>query len=799
MSGEMLWWLNLLVGVGIFTLLAVSLNLINGYAGMFHLGHHGFWALGAYAAAWIVLRYEGALPGPLLYALSLLLSMAVAAVGGLVIGIPCLRLRGDYLAIATLGFGEIIRIAIQNTPESFLGGSLGLFVPRVLMRVTRETKDDFRLLTFAIVALLVALSILLIARFIRSAQGRRLLAVAQDETAAGLLGIDPTHSKVTAFVFGAAIAGLAGGLFAHYEGKITPLDFNFMEMVKMFLIVVLGGMGSLSGCVVGALLVVGTERLLSRAPGFLSEWWQVEFPLLLALLIIYRPPGDLRAARADRPPPEEGARMSEPLFRTEGLTKRYGGLTAVCGVCIELHAGELVGLIGPNGAGKTTCFNLITGADTPTEGCIRLQGKEVRCTREFEMARRGVARTFQNIRLWKEMTVLDNVRTVCKVGARYGALAALLRLPRYRRIEAEVTAKSMSLLERMGLSGVGGERAADLPYGDQRKLEIARALATDPKILLLDEPAAGMNPSEKIDLMHTVREIRGEFDLTVLLIEHDMKFVMGICERIYRPRPRRGDRPRHAGRDPAASRGHRRLPRGGGVMLRLEGIDVFYGSVQALHALTLEVREGEIVTLIGANGAGKSTTLRTISGLLRPARGALRFGERDLARLPSHEVVAAGISHVPEGRRIFTGLTVRENLDMGAYLVRDAATAAHRLERVFSLFPRLKERMNQSGGTLSGGEQQMLAIGRALMSGPRLLLLDEPSLGIAPILVQEIFEEIRRINREDGTTILLVEQNANMALKLAHRGYVLETGRIVLEDEAEALLVNPQVREAYLG
>ena len=234
-------------------------------------------------------------------------------------------------------------------------------------------------------------------------------------------------------------------------------------------------------------------------------------------------------------------------------------------------------------------------------------------------------------------------------------------------------------------------------------------------------------------------------------------------------------------------------------MLRVEGIDVFYGRVQALHGMSLRVEPGEIVTLIGSNGAGKSTTLRTISGLLRPRAGEITFDGEDLATRASHEIVALGISHVPEGRRIFTGLTVAENLDMGAYLVRDRDEAMRRRERVFSLFPRLKERMNQPGGTLSGGEQQMLAIGRAMMIRPKVMLLDEPSLGIAPILVKEIFEEVRRINEEDGTTILLVEQNANMALKLAHRGYVIESGRIVIEDDAKKLLDDPQVREAYLG
>lgn len=302
MRGELLFWLNLLVSVGIYTLLAVSLNLINGYAGMFNLGHQGFWALGAYAAAWLTLAY-GSLPGPLLYVLSLLFAMVVAALGGLTIGIPCLRLRGDYLAIATLGFGEIVRIAVQNSPQSFLGGSLGIEVPRILMEVTARTLVGFRLLTLAIVVIACAATILAFRNFLHSMPGRRLLAVAQDETAAGLLGINPTRSKVLAFVMGSAVAGLAGGIYAHFMGGLNPVNFGFMEMVKIFLIIVLGGMGSLSGCVVGAFLVVGVEWGLTRVPDFhlrilwiemdisVRNWWQVLFPLILAIMIIFRPQG----------------------------------------------------------------------------------------------------------------------------------------------------------------------------------------------------------------------------------------------------------------------------------------------------------------------------------------------------------------------------------------------------------------------------------------------------------------------------------------------------------------------------
>jgi branched-chain amino acid transport system ATP-binding protein len=232
-------------------------------------------------------------------------------------------------------------------------------------------------------------------------------------------------------------------------------------------------------------------------------------------------------------------------------------------------------------------------------------------------------------------------------------------------------------------------------------------------------------------------------------------------------------------------------------MLRLDGLDVYYGEIHALRGVALEVREREIVALLGNNGAGKSTTLKTVSGLLRPRRGTISFENDLLSGVAAHDIVARGIAHVPEGRRIFNRLTVRENLTMGAYLRSDGGVAGD-LDRVFDLFPRLKERIGQVAGTLSGGEQQMLAIGRALMANPRLLLLDEPSMGLAPVLVEQIFATIDSINRQ-GTTILLVEQNAAMALSIAHRGYVLETGAIVLTGSAAELAGNADVRRAYLG
>ncbi len=234
-------------------------------------------------------------------------------------------------------------------------------------------------------------------------------------------------------------------------------------------------------------------------------------------------------------------------------------------------------------------------------------------------------------------------------------------------------------------------------------------------------------------------------------------------------------------------------------MLSLVDIHSYYGNIQALKGVSLEVKEGEIITLIGANGAGKTTTLMSISGIVPPRNGDVRFMDESIARMNPDKIVSMGISQVPEGRRIFPYLTVLENLDMGAFLRNDKNSIKSDLDYVFDLFPILAERRNQAGGTLSGGEQQMLAISRALMARPRLLLLDEPSLGLAPLIVKQIFEIIKKINNENNTTIFLVEQNANLALKVAHRGYVMENGRITLSDAAASLLANEDVKKAYLG
>ena len=453
--------------------------------------------------------------------------------------------------------------------------------------------------------------------------------------------------------------------------------------------------------------------------------------------------------------------MSEKkrLLDLQDVSIVFGGLRAVSNFSMHIDDGELVGLIGPNGAGKTTAFNMITGVYLPTEGQIYFDGKLVNGKKSYQVTQMGMARTFQNIRLFSELSVLDNVKIAYNMHINYSLPHAILRVKKYFDEENNVTEEAMKLLSLFHLEKHAHDLAKNLPYGAQRRLEIARALATKPKLLLLDEPAAGMNPQETKELMEMIRWLRDNFKISILLIEHDMSLVM---------------------------------------MLTVDNINVYYGAIHAIKGISLSVAKGGITTLIGSNGAGKSTTLHTISGLLKPKTGKIMFEDNDITGKAAHKIVGMGLSQVPEGRHVFANMTVMENLELGAYLRKDKEEINKDLTDVFTKFPRLLERKDQISGTLSGGEQQMLAMGRALMSRPKLILLDEPSMGLAPLLVQEIFNIIKEIN-DSGTTVLLVEQNARMALSIADKAYVLETGKITLEGTGKELLTSEAVQKAYLG
>ncbi|MGN6366679.1 MAG: branched-chain amino acid ABC transporter ATP-binding protein/permease [Phycisphaerae bacterium] len=590
---------QLLLDIGIAIILAVSLNLILGIAGQFSLGHAGFAAAGAYTAAIVsgycfppVLRYFTAAPYHfstattfhLLMILGIVAGALVAAVLGLVVGLPTLRLRGDYLAIATLGFGEILAVFFQNfswNGNMVFGGSTGLSlssmrnewisnqpdpdVPLVQSVQDYLDRPDYAVGCFAVFA--VALLTIYIVHNIKYAtSGRALLAIREDTIASESVGVSSTRYKVAAFVIGAALAGLAGGLIAHHKSLVNPESFRFMRSIELVAMVILGGQGSITGSVLAAIaLTLLPEVLRSYVPesimsaNTIEKWRMVIYSLCIILAMLFRPQGifgryeisDLfrwvfrvgkkrapRSASAGEPAArwagatrgEEAA--GEPLLQVSHVTMQFGGLKAVDDFSLTLMPGELVGLIGPNGAGKTTAFNVMTGVYRPTKGQITIAGRPTRRLKPHSISKLGVARTFQNIRLFANLSVLDNVQIAQHAHHRQGIPSAIVRRPAFYREEAESRENALGFLRLFDLEHLAEERANSLSYGDQRRLEIARALATRPKILCLDEPAAGMNPTEKRELMAMIRRIREEFSLTILLIEHDMKVIMGTCERI---------------------------------------------------------------------------------------------------------------------------------------------------------------------------------------------------------------------------------------------------------------------------
>ena len=520
------------------------------------------------------------------------------------------------------------------------------------------------------------------------------------------------------------------------------------------------------------------------------------------------------------------------LLRLDDVRRHFGGVHAVDGVSLDVEQGSIQGLIGPNGAGKTTLVNVLTGYVRFQAGRAWLQSDQLSGLSAHRIARLGIARTFQNIRLVKDLTAIENVLIGMHARSRDDTLAQLATLPFFRNAAQGRVKDAHLLLESVGLpSSVGARHAGTLPYGDQRRLEIARALALKPRLLILDEPAAGMNPSEKQGMRELIERLNAD-GLTILLIDHDMRLVMGVCKRVavlnFGKKIADGT-PEEVSTDSTVIKaylgtgGEREVtsaPGASGVaedrdveavaatrkavrepeqpILDVEGLTVSYGAIVAVRGVSFRVGQGEVVALIGANGAGKSTILNTLSGLIRPESGTAVFDGLDLTNAKASAIVKRGLVQVPEGREILARQTVLENLELATWARRDGAATRGRIDAVLKRFPILGERRNLSAGALSGGEQQMLAIARGLLARPRLLLLDEPSLGLAPQMVDEVFRAIEEIHKE-GTTILLVEQNALRALAIADRAYVIETGRILLSGSGDELLHNPAVRRAYLG
>ncbi len=662
----------------------------------------------------------------------------------------------------TGGFG-----GIADIPRPRLGG-LELTLPRY----------------YYVVGLAVLASLTLARNLARSPWGRALVGVRDSELAAESLGLSPYLVRTVAFTLGAAFAAVGGCLYAFLAGFVSPDSFTLQTSILFLLIVLFGGLGRVAGPVVGSVVLIVLPEVLQR----IADYRLVMYGALLLGSIYFLPGGVV------------------------GALARRGRATADAGESLEWRMAAVHGLIGPNGAGKTTLLNILSGFYRPSAGAVDFRRRSLARLPPHRIARAGIGRTFQTTHLFETLSVLDNVRIGLR-GGRPGSLAAaLLGLPGVRAGERRLAAEARGLLDFVGYRGDPHELARNLPFGHRRLVEIARALARRPAVLLLDEPAAGLSQEEIAALADLIARVRAT-GTAVLLVGHHMDLVMGVSDRVTvlnYGRTIASGPPAAVQQDPAVVEAYLGAPRGraaaldragardtGEALLEVADLVTAYDRMEVLHGLSFEVRRGEIAVIIGANGAGKSTTLKTIAGLARASRGRVAFEGRDLAGRPAHWIARHGIALVPEGRLIFPDQSVLDNLRLGAYSRRDAGVAED-VERQLDRFPILRERRRLPAGTLSGGEQQMLAIARALMARPRLLLLDEPSLGLAPRLAAEVFAALARL-RDDGLTLLVVEQLAEAALEIADRGYVLERGRIVLAGRAGEIARDARVARAYLG
>ncbi|MEW6472444.1 MAG: ATP-binding cassette domain-containing protein [Actinomycetota bacterium] len=502
------------------------------------------------------------------------------------------------------------------------------------------------------------------------------------------------------------------------------------------------------------------------------------------------------------------------MLEVDGVCVNFGGIRALHDVSLIVSELEIVGIIGPNGAGKTTLFDVVSGFRRPHEGRVRFRGVDVTDLPAHERAAAGMARAFQNVGLIRGATVRTNLLAAEHLGARYSATAGILGLPATWGEERRLSQRAQTLAEILGISGLLDREVDGLPYGMLKHVELAAVLATDPDLVLLDEPTSGMGPAETAAFAATLLELRRTFQLTILMIEHHVPFVSAVCDHVYClnfGETLAAGKPEEVRTHPDVVRAYLgeespswllgaetdREP-----LVVVENLQVSYGTghhrrAPVLRNLSFEILDGERLVLLGVNGAGKTTTVSTLAGLLHPEQGSIIFDGQDITDLPAAERVALGITLVPEGRQVFPGLSVDHNLRLGAWMHRhEPGAVAKGRERVMHVFPQLASRGGQLAGTLSGGEQQMLAIGRALMARPRLLLIDEASLGLSPAITQAVFTMIDQINAQ-GVTVVLVEQGT-AALGHADRAMILERGQIVHQGTGVET-DHASLRERYLG
>ena len=811
--------LNTGIMVVALAIAAMGLNLCVGYTGLVSFGHGTWFGIGAYAAGLIQLNwFRGEIWLPLL------LSMGMVAALSAIVGIIILRRRGVYfslltLALAALTYTTAFRWSNVTGGEDGLGG------------LKRGSIGPFSLdsaLNYYIVVSVIGLGALyVLLRIARSPFGHVLVAIRENQLRATFQGYPVERYKLGVFAISAVVTGLAGGLIGFQNYLVSAEAVSVPFSGELLAIVVIGGMRSMLGPALGALFFILFRELLS----IWTPNWLLWFGLIFIAFVMYSPGGLVgiwgTLSRRWWPAPEESAAMSRrkiyeglPLpgflmpeglkgtvLEVQGISKNFGGIRAVSNAGLHINAGEIHALIGPNGAGKTSLFNLISGLFPPDGGTIRLNGHDIQGVPSNQICHRGLARSFQITNLFRELTIYENLRL--SLQARRD-----MRFNIWRDINSypEVHAETAELIKFLGLEGIEEIQGGELSYGGQRLVDLGIALGSKPQVLLLDEPLAGLAAAERERVSNLIKSVAA--NIPVLIVEHDIDRVLGFSQQV--TVMNQGEVLMTG--SPDAVRADRRVQEiytGTGIpeiahqrsdearaeaaqILRFEGVNTFYGKSHILHDATLDVREGEIVALLGRNGAGKSTLLKTLAGLVPLASGEIDYEGRNIAGMPAPDIARMGIGYVPQGRGLFAGMTVRENLSLGRLARKTDGSngVVWNEERVLEYFPRLRERMDIAADYLSGGEQQMVAVARAMSGNVKLLLLDEPFEGLAPTVILELFKVFDLLRRH--TSIVIVEHNLDLVLALADRVFALERGAVFHQGPAAPLLTDLEYRKKIL-
>ncbi len=662
-------------------------------------------------------------------------------------------------------------------------------------------------------------------RLVRSPFGHVLVAIRENQLRATFQGYPVERYKLGVFVISAVVTGLAGALVAFQTYLVSAEAVSVPFSGELLAMVVIGGMRSMLGPALGALFFILFRELFS----IWTPNWLLWFGLIFVAFVLYSPGGLVgiwaTLSRRWRPQPEEAAAMSKrkiyeglplPAFlapaglkgtvlEVEGISKRFGGIRAVSNASLQIGAGEIHALIGPNGAGKTTLFNLVSGLFPPDSGTIRLAaGIFMACPRiSFATTAWRVPSRSPTCSAACRSTRICGCRCSrsMRCASTSGATSTAIR--RCMRETAE-------LVKFLGLEGIEEIEGGDLSYGGQRLVDLGIALGSKPQVLLLDEPLAGLAAAERERISSLIKNVAA--NIPVLIVEHDIDRVLGLSHRVTvmnqgevlmagTPSEVRTDRRVQeiytgSGIPPVTSGASTAAP--GETVLRFDRVNAFYGKSHILHDATLDVREGEIVALLGRNGAGKSTLLKTLAGLVPPSSGTIEYEGIDIARMPAPDIARAGIGYVPQGRGLFAGMTVRENLALGrlARKTDGSSGVVWSEEQILDNFPRLKERLDIAADYLSGGEQQMVAVARALSGNVKLLLLDEPFEGLAPTVILELFKVFDLLRRQ--TSIVIVEHNLDLVLALADRVFALERGAVFHQGPAAPLLTDLEYRKKIL-